>query len=152
MRRKGFSMIELLFVMTIMGSIASMAAPSYFGQLKADMRIALKSNLLNNYKLTKNIMDQGYYAPIIDFTSASGNKIYSTDIDGSTYNYALKYTNIHFVEVKIYDKTTSDYTGAGLILSNEQFPDCYVYNNINDSEPYFSTSCTADDLNWNYQN
>jgi prepilin-type N-terminal cleavage/methylation domain-containing protein len=157
--RQAFSMIEMLFVMIIMGSLASIALPSYASNIKAKIVKKLSENLDSNYELTKRFMSKGYLAPVIDFTATADDKTYSVeDSDGNLYNYNLGFSNFRFVQVDIYDPSTEDengsngiYSGVGIIMSSPAFDKCRVFNDIEDSEPTWSTVCDPDSLNWDYQ-
>ena len=48
-KRKGFSMVELLFVMTVVAAIAAIAIPNLENSEKAAAMTAMKSDLHNAY-------------------------------------------------------------------------------------------------------
>ena len=154
--KKAFSMIELLFVMVIMGMLASIALPNYAQNLEFKMQAALESNLKSNYDLTQRIREnEGILTPQIDFTSTKTDKTYIVSVDDMDYNYNLSFADFHFIQVKIYDPATEDengengkYAGTGIIMESEYFEDCYVFNDITDSEAYKSSDCTPESLEW----
>lgn len=54
--RAGFTLIELLVVMAIIATLASIAAPRYFGSLEKSREVALRANL----KSMREAIDQFY--------------------------------------------------------------------------------------------
>ena len=156
--KKAFSMIELLFTMTIMGILASIALPNYAQNLEVKMQKALETDLYNNYSLTKRIREnEDILTPDIDFTSSPSEKSEIISINDTDYRYNLSYSGFHFVQVQIYDPSTEDengengeYAGTGIIMQSDSIAKCYVFNDITNSKPYLSTDCTPDSLDWDY--
>jgi len=153
-KRKAFSMIELLFVMTIMGTLMTMALPSEAALIVADRKTAMKEDHKASSIVTDKLVAMGYEVPIVNFTSNSlTGKTYSFPTDEGVFKYPLEYSGMTFRQVKTYDPETSDYTSYGIIIdSNGNLsPSCYVQNKATDAKGYWSDSCNPDSLNWDYE-
>lgn len=62
-RDRGFSMVELLVVVIIVGILAGIAIPAYLNQRKKAVDASLKSDLKNVALATRMIVDEGPFSP-----------------------------------------------------------------------------------------
>ena len=154
-KKAAFSMIELLFVMAILGILTSIAVPNILDKIKLDLHEQVEADMVGYSNLTNKIIASDTYAPEIDYTAtATGDAYVYTSEDNIDFRFVLAYKGFNLQEFQINDSSTGDYTDYGIIINaNDMFGDksCYVFNHFTDSAPYWSNLCTADDLGWDYQ-
>lgn len=158
--RKAFTLIELLIVMAIMAILLSVAVAPFFSQIKSNIYKEAISDLVGCSNLDIKILKNNEQIDDIDFTSTSPTDYYTDTIKGVDYKYVI-FSKFHLTQVRIYDQDTLKYTQYGIIIDTSNYQDkngntllnkpCYVYNSETDSQGYWTTDCTPDDLNWNYQ-
>jgi len=152
-KRKAFSMVELLGVLLIMGTLASIATENFAQEIKLKKYLIMENSIQKASTLTQKIIDQGYYATTVDYTTTSGATTYTETVDTTDYNYIFNFVNLNFKQYKIKEAATADYTTFGIILIdtlNEFDKNCVVFNNETDSKFYWSDVCDPDSLGWDY--
>lgn len=151
MKRKAFSMIEVLFAMTIMSMLLSIAVPSQMFQIIAEKKVAFKEDIELYKNLTKKMQAAGYKAQNFTFTSTAKDKVYELPAETLTYSYALSHANTTITQKRTFDEQTSEYSSFGIILDSNGTlePSCYVQNLASDSKPYWTNKCTPEELEWN---
>ena len=158
--RKAFTLIELLIVMAVMAILLSIATVPFYSSIKSNIYKTAESDLVGSSNLDIKILKNNAKIDDIDFTSTSPTDYYTDTINGVDYKYVI-FSRLHLTQVRIFDSNTHNYTQYGIIIDTSNYHDnngntllskpCYVYNSETDSQPYWTTQCTPNALNWNYQ-
>jgi MSHA pilin protein MshA len=96
--KKGFTLIELIMIIVILGILAAVAVPKYF-DLQADAKIAAEKGVVGGVRA-------GIY------TYFAKNKVYPATLDGATTTCDA--TTPCFITVLQQGGVTSDWTKSGL--------------------------------------
>jgi len=151
---KGFSMLEMLFVMAVMAGLASVGIPTLASQNAAELSEANKVDMLAFIKQNDKIVEIEGSAPIFEFSASSTNKTHVETANSIDYKYTLSWETFTLQSVQIKNGATGEYTSFGLIINTgatNPYHDCYVFNSESDSKPLMSDDCTPDSLGWDYK-
>ena len=99
MNKKGYTLIELLIVIAIIGILAAIAVPAYLGQQKAAARTEAYSNLQN-----LRLLEEQFFAENSTYTASAANVAAIQallpgfrPVTGLNFNYAITVTPTCFV-------------------------------------------------------
>jgi len=152
-KKRGFSLIELMFVMLTISALASIAIPNFATQILSENFVKIENDLKSAHDLTKKIRENNYDTPKINFSTSKSNKIYKYATSTLTYKYVFSVSNLDFTQVKIFNEVTNDYSEIGIILDTRNLykKSCIVFNSATDSEYYWTNDCTLSSLGWDYE-
>lgn len=103
--KKGFSLVELMIVIVIMGILAAIAVPNIFGQVERSRRTLDAVNALEIGK----ILHRAYTTDVIQFPA---NSNYNINVNGQTVNAGMS------VAVFVTRSGINYYRGSGAVLVN----------------------------------
>ncbi|MDH1056051.1 type IV pilin protein [Aquipseudomonas alcaligenes] len=87
MKRNGFTLIELMIAVAVVGILAALAYPSYTEYVKKTYRAEVVAVMLENAQIMERYYSQnGTYenASIVDQSPPDGNAIYDIEIDDAS--------------------------------------------------------------------
>ena len=97
MKKQGFSLIELMVVIVIMGALAAVAVPKLFGMidkakvsevgLAAGTYIKLQEAYIHGHNKSGNWQDIGYKSPAGNASGKASNSTFEYDATQSDYNW-----------------------------------------------------------------
>ncbi|MCU7798619.1 MAG: type IV pilin protein [gamma proteobacterium symbiont of Lucinoma myriamae] len=133
---KGFTLIELMIVVVIIGTIASIALPAYLDSVKKAKRLEAQSALLGlaqamerHFTETNNYCDAGVSGGAdscgISTNDTGSPTVYSTTvpIDGGRKNYDLKITAVtpstYTIQAQIYSSGSMSGDSCGNFILNQ---------------------------------
>lgn len=96
--KKGFTLIELIMIIVILGILAAVAVPKYF-DLQADAKTAAEKGVVGGVRA-------GIY------TYFAQNKAYPASLESTVFTGACSATNVCFDNVLQQGGVTSDWTKA----------------------------------------
>jgi len=151
--KKGFTMIELLFVMLIMSMIASIAIPSISGWSSSTISQSNKADMIAFINHNNKIVAIEGSAPIFEFSATSDNKTHVETANNIDYEYTLSHKSFSLQSVQVKNGETNEYSSFGLIINmgNMFSEECYVFNSESSTKPLLSDNCTPDSLSWDYK-
>ena len=126
-RDDGFSLVELLTVIVILGVLAAIAVPTYLGQRQKAFRSAMVSDLRTLVTAQES-------------RAIDGNPMYSTDLSALRKDGYQRSDGVSLPTIYLFDNNTPQFVAC---LKHTGIDEWLVYSSVDGVTAYSPSQCAA---------